>query len=85
MGKVICPRHGGIVGLLACQHISAAAWNEDQIPRSVRIFLEAEGEKLSAHLCEACSQTHGLAADTVIAFERGLNVYPVCPKCFSKE
>ena len=85
MGKVICPRHGGIIGILACQHISTAAWQQDQIPRNVRIFLDFEGHKQPAHLCETCIGTLGLSEDAVIDSEYPLHVLLVCPKCFAKD
>jgi hypothetical protein len=81
MGKVVCPRHGSV---LACIHISMAMWRSDPIPQNFRIFLDAEGQKISSHLCDGCSRTLGLANEAVVDFEQGPDVEPVCQKCFTR-
>ena len=39
MGKTICPRHGGIIGILACRHSSTAVWREE-----LRFVVEIRGQ-----------------------------------------
>src|ERR1035438_1265253 len=95
MGKVICPRHGPIIGRLACRHISEATWRGEPTPHPVRVLPdlgEGPGKILGGHIeyavCEECCRTYGLAESSVIdesqeEHPHPIEVFPVCPRCFA--
>jgi len=59
VGKVHCSRHGrDESGLLACKHIAAAVYSNQQIPHMTCVTTEIYGFNISTTLCDDCRQAY---------------------------
>jgi hypothetical protein len=94
MGKVMCPRHGGVIGQMACRHIDTALMAEQSPPPIVyvRVYF-GDLFDFKAAICDACCQSYNLDEASEIDVEalpedfsgEGLpDTVPVCPRCFAE-
>lgn len=95
MGKVLCPTHGAIIGLLSCPEISAAAWAGSPAPGITKLAVDDSGHAPGANIiflvCSKCVAQYHFELDGQIPWDRFWSqvempeLVPACPLCLGIE
>jgi len=96
MKTIVCPRHGSIMGNLACPEISTAAQTNSPVPSHKRITVDcateaSPGTMLTFLACHACINEFHLEEATQVPWgvfcdaSAMPSLVPVCPICLGME
>lgn len=92
MGKIMCPRHGSVTGVLSCPDISAAAGANDPLPPHKTLTVDCStdvppGTMLTFLACIPCIEEFHLEEAAQVPWATFWDasampaLVPVCPVC----
>lgn len=96
MNKVMCPRHGSVIGILACPEICAAAAANTPPPPHSKLSVDCSGEAPPGHMltflaCAKCIAEFRLEEAAKVPWATFWDatampsLVPVCPVCVGTE
>ncbi len=93
MGKVICTKHGGIMGVLSCEHVERGTIQPLQRISFAKYRIDVLGdgtELLDTLICVSCATRFQLSPSEIVPAEVFENenrfpyVAPSCPTCIAE-